>query len=227
LVLRWQCRNSEQFGGWTRQYDGKKIISKLVYDEIRCRDSHYQPPVSFMDFVAIRKVTKCDKSGYLLQAPANHSTFATTNPGVYEYIPTVIHRLKRRSCELYEANFALVIRTKDTVSILKWLILCALEKDCMAPPGSQLSCKFSGDRFTQYAHCVYEYIPTVIHRLKRRSCELYEANFALVIRTKDTVSILKWLILCALEKDCMAPPGSQLSCKFSGDRFTQYAHCHR
>ncbi|VDM65989.1 unnamed protein product [Strongylus vulgaris] len=55
----------------------------------------------------------------------------------------------------------------------------------------------------------------------------HDANLAFVVRTTDAVEILKWYVLCALEKECMAPAGAQLICKFREDRYTAYAGCHR
>ncbi|KAK5983788.1 hypothetical protein GCK32_010964 [Trichostrongylus colubriformis] len=63
--------------------------------------------------------------------------------------------------------------------------------------------------------------------MKRNPCENYGATFAFILRTEKTITILKWWVLCALEKDCMAPPGSQLYCKFGRERYTQYGDCHR
>ncbi|KAK5976030.1 hypothetical protein GCK32_018136 [Trichostrongylus colubriformis] len=102
------------------------------------------------------------QSAFLLQTPASHSTFAATDPGVYNYFPTLIAYLKQYPN--YEANFAFIVRTKEAITVLKWFVLCALEKDCMGPPGAQLSCSFSNDRFKQYAKC-HRYDQSVINLL--------------------------------------------------------------
>ncbi|KAK6027069.1 hypothetical protein OSTOST_06907, partial [Ostertagia ostertagi] len=46
-------------------------------------------------------------------------------------------------------------------------------------------------------------------------------------RNGSITQAVQRLVLCALEKDCMAPPGSQRFCNFGSDRFMQYAECHR
>ncbi|KAK6036294.1 hypothetical protein COOONC_26201, partial [Cooperia oncophora] len=121
----------------------KKDRLDLVYDEIRCRETFWRS----------RNVTECGKSAYLLQSSSNHGVFPTTDPGVYEYIPTLLPHLKQKSCENHDAGFAFVVRTKDAINILKWYVLCALEKDCMAPPGAQLICRFGENRWEHYAKC--------------------------------------------------------------------------
>ncbi|KHJ93648.1 hypothetical protein OESDEN_06435 [Oesophagostomum dentatum] len=73
----------------------------------------------------------------------------------------------------------------------------------------------------------YDYIPTDIEALKEGRCSNLQANFIFVVRTTDAVDILRWYVLCALEKDCMAPPGSQLRCSFGHGRYKVYANCHR
>ncbi|VDO31269.1 unnamed protein product [Haemonchus placei] len=131
----------------------KKDRLDLVHDEIRSRN-----------FLKNPNVTTCGKSAYLLQLSSSHGVFPTTNPGVYEYIPTILRYLKQRSSENHDAGFAFVVRTKDAIKILKWYVLCALEKDCMAPPGAQLYCNFGEDRWDHYAGC-HRYDQSVINLL--------------------------------------------------------------
>ncbi|XGW26300.1 hypothetical protein V3C99_007150 [Haemonchus contortus] len=140
----------------------------LVYDEITCQEtSPAEEFLSWLGFAQKSNVTDCDKSSYLLQRSSEHSIYATTNPGMYDYIPTIINNQSRKSCENYDANFAFIVKTKETISILKWLVLCALEMGCMAPPGSQLNCNFNGDRYTRYANC---------HRYDQSAINLLLAN---------------------------------------------------
>ncbi|CAJ0605694.1 unnamed protein product [Cylicocyclus nassatus] len=72
---------------------------------------------------------------------------------------------------------------------------------------------------------LYEYLPTNTEELKKNEC--YAAGFAFAVRTADTVQLMKWDVLCALEKDCMAPPGAKLKCSFEKDNYRKYANCHR
>ncbi|KAK5968908.1 hypothetical protein GCK32_008122 [Trichostrongylus colubriformis] len=140
----------------------KKDRLDLVYDEVRCRRYHDWP--KSRNFLENPNVTECGKSAYLLQSSSSHGVFPTTNPGVYEYIPTLLSYLKQKSCENHDAGFAFVVRTEDALNILKWYVLCALEKNCMAPPGAQLSCRFGEDRYSHYAGC-HRYDQSVINLL--------------------------------------------------------------
>uniref|UniRef100_A0A158P930 SCP domain-containing protein n=1 Tax=Angiostrongylus cantonensis TaxID=6313 RepID=A0A158P930_ANGCA len=86
---------------------------------------------------------------------------------------------------------------------------------------------FVNKKIGYFTASVYDFIPTLPERLRSKTCVNYDAGFAFVVRTSDAMSILKWYVICALEKNCMAPPGAVLYCNFGDDRFLQYANCHR
>ncbi|MFH4978761.1 hypothetical protein AB6A40_005470 [Gnathostoma spinigerum] len=100
-----------------------------------------------------KNVTDCKKSSYLLFGRSGHSILAATHPGMYKYITTDLATPERQSLEMYDANIMFIVRTKETMdSIMKWMVLCATERECISPNGAQLICSFSEDRIS-YAGC--------------------------------------------------------------------------
>ncbi|WKY04703.1 hypothetical protein Q1695_005595 [Nippostrongylus brasiliensis] len=93
----------------------------------------------------------CKKSSILLSVYSHHGVFSTMHPDVYMFIPTRIERLLKTHG--YGAPMMYVVRTNVSIGILKWLVLCAVERNCMSPPGAEKSCHFGSDKFSQYAHC--------------------------------------------------------------------------
>ncbi|VDM65277.1 unnamed protein product [Strongylus vulgaris] len=72
---------------------------------------------------------------------------------------------------------------------------------------------------------LYSYLPTDIEALKTERC--YDAAFAFIAKTVEASELMRWYVLCALEKDCMGPPEAQLACSFAKDKLRIYANCHR
>ncbi|KAJ1364117.1 hypothetical protein KIN20_024134 [Parelaphostrongylus tenuis] len=149
----------------------KKDRLDLVYKEINCRKDRGWT-WNNIDSV----VTDCRKPGYLLHSSSGHSVYATTNPGVYDFIPTLPERLRSKSCLNYDAGFAFVVRTSDSINILKWYVLCALEKNCMAPYGASPYCAFEEDRFYHYANC-HRYDQSIINLLLANSYDYNSMNY--------------------------------------------------
>ena len=69
-----------------------------------------------------------------------------------------------------------------------------------------------------------------------------EATFLLIAKTRNSIDSLKWYaifevvfikyrtfmwVLCALEKECMAPINSKINCNFGRDRYSADPVCHR
>jgi hypothetical protein len=91
----------------------------------------------------------------VLISPAAHSIFATTTSGMYDYLP--MSQNHSIHVPMVGATVFFLSSTPSLIGdVIKWWVLCALEKDCMAPPGHSLYCNFrdnGGDRFAKYAHC--------------------------------------------------------------------------
>jgi hypothetical protein len=142
----------------------KKGDLSHVYALLNCRKKRVYLPPSFnrsavMDTgLAIESgwhkhlwrdsLARCDKYAYMLHGWTGHGIYPATHPEVYKYLPSNIPAIKHVSGKMYEAGFALVVRTREVVrDVLKWYVLCGLEPSCMAPPGSHTGCRFGGDRF--------------------------------------------------------------------------------
>lgn len=158
---------------------------EIVYDEIRCRKYNELPDARIF-FDSPNVTRQCGKSGYLLHSPSSHSIFAVTHPGVYDYIPTLLEYIKQSSCENQDANFAYIVRTQDAINTLKWLVLCALEENCMAPPGAKLKCEFQTDRFLYYAKC-HRYDQSVLNILLANRFGYYAKNYVSKMGTEGVI----------------------------------------
>lgn len=76
-----------------------------------------------------------------------HSIITATHPGMVEYLPIIKEGGVR---DMLQAS-AVVYVNMDEVQrhVMKWAVICALQLDCIAPPGSKLFCgnNFPRDRF--------------------------------------------------------------------------------
>ncbi|WKX91637.1 hypothetical protein Q1695_010007 [Nippostrongylus brasiliensis] len=96
-------------------------------------------------------VAECRKAAYLLHGYSGHGIYPATATAVYNFIPTNFVEIKKPKAKMYEAGFAFVARTIDAMeNIVKWYVLCALEKDCMAGNHRErIRCYFKKDRYDQ------------------------------------------------------------------------------
>ncbi|KAE9548917.1 hypothetical protein FO519_007862 [Halicephalobus sp. NKZ332] len=74
---------------------------------------------------------KRERSPYLLHSSTGHTIYPVTMSSIYDYFPTDIEKMK--STPMYEAGLVTVFRTRRALKLLKWYVLCALEKNCMVP----------------------------------------------------------------------------------------------
>ncbi|VDM23487.1 unnamed protein product [Toxocara canis] len=137
-----------------------------IYDLVRCKRNHTAaPPLASIAERDERELSvphesgwdqkqwrenirECRKSSYLLHGYTGHGIFPATHPDTYVYIPTNLHEIKKPKAKMYDAGFVFAVKTTETIqNIVKWYVLCALEKNCMGGDYSKI-CSFSkNDRF--------------------------------------------------------------------------------
>ncbi|CAI5443737.1 unnamed protein product [Caenorhabditis angaria] len=105
-------------------------------------------------------------SDILLSIPTYHSNFAVLHTTLLEYFPTSsIPLLKsEKSGAQLGTGFMYFARTRQTLEMLKWWTLCALDSKCMAPDGAKLTCDFSGGKYNVQANC-FRYDQSVLNIL--------------------------------------------------------------
>lgn len=83
-----------------------------------------------------------NSSGFLYYlVPNGHSILSATHPKMFEYLP--MKNVNETKMMQPQANGFLVFNTLETRKfIFKWVILCSLVQDCIAPKGSTKRCQF-------------------------------------------------------------------------------------
>ncbi|CAB07606.2 Nucleotide-diphospho-sugar transferase domain-containing protein [Caenorhabditis elegans] len=120
----------------------KSHLKELFFSELKSNatikngENEEISPIKFFDFTG-------------------HSNYATLFLDVLTYFPTnslTLLKNEKNGVQL-GANTFILSRTKFSIEILKWWVLCALDKTCMSPPGAQVACRFSKDRYNDFANC--------------------------------------------------------------------------
>ena len=93
-----------------------------------------------------------ETQGVVLLSRTYASIFAVTHPNMYKFIPSKIDLLKQ--IEQWESNSILLYRTDKIYNhVIKWWVICALQKECFAPILT-LHCTFeNGERYNNFSNC--------------------------------------------------------------------------
>ena len=107
--------------------------------------------------------TMLEKSGIALTENTGHSSFATTDQRTYKYLTPNITMLKQK--RMIGAGFIAVTNRMEIQKhiIEKW-VSCSLKRDCIAPVGTTIGCRFKADRYREYANC-HRYDQSVLNIL--------------------------------------------------------------
>ena len=81
-----------------------------------------------------------------------HSTYRVTHPITYLYLPSKTEYLVKYN--QFQGGVFVVYRTEEVYNaVIKWAILCSLEKDCIAPIDKKDGCDFFSSR-NVFSGCV-------------------------------------------------------------------------
>ena len=84
------------------------------------------------------------KSGILLYCDIlrhTHSIVAAVDPGTRKYFPLTPQGKAGLVKDMLQGGATLVFNTADVQElVMKWTSICALGKECIAPPGSTINC---------------------------------------------------------------------------------------
>uniref|UniRef100_A0AC34Q5K6 Uncharacterized protein n=1 Tax=Panagrolaimus sp. JU765 TaxID=591449 RepID=A0AC34Q5K6_9BILA len=75
---------------------------------------------------------------FQMSGATGHSMRHATNPGIYKYVP--LDMTIDRHHDMMEANMMIFHKNEVSKEIIKWSVLCAINRDCIEPPGSVLAC---------------------------------------------------------------------------------------
>ncbi|CAL2042809.1 unnamed protein product [Caenorhabditis brenneri] len=111
-----------------------------------------------------------------------HSNFAVLHPDLMDFFPTVSIEVLKTEQQV-GSGFIFVPRTRETVEILKWWVVCSFTEKCINPVGHKLRCNFDTDRFNIYAKC-FRYDKSVLNLLLLNKYREYEKYYLKVMGIK-------------------------------------------
>ncbi|GFO22779.1 metk_1 protein [Plakobranchus ocellatus] len=95
-----------------------------------------------------------------------HSSYVVTNPHMYTFLMT--NERKLQATPHFEFNLAVIHNTRRVKhEFMRYLVSCALEEYCIAPPGSKVSCDLNMGNNKKYARC-HRYDESAINLILNR-----------------------------------------------------------
>uniref|UniRef100_A0A0K0ELX8 Nucleotid_trans domain-containing protein n=2 Tax=Strongyloides stercoralis TaxID=6248 RepID=A0A0K0ELX8_STRER len=81
------------------------------------------------------------KSSYILHSKTFHGIVRATVSGMFDYLPSNIEKMIEKKSLMFQAGLVYIIRDNESMKkIIKWYVLCSLQKECIAPKKSKKVC---------------------------------------------------------------------------------------
>lgn len=116
-----------------------------------------------------------NRSTLLLHGYSGYTIYKTTMSSIYNYIPTNINKMM--VTRMYDAGFIYTFPFPDKNENLKWLVLCALEEDCLVPSNITYPIhKCNNDLTSNEPEC-HRFDQSALNILLSNSFDFNEANY--------------------------------------------------
>ena len=123
--------------------------------------------------------TKLERSGVVMLHQSPLSAYSCTAPSLYEYLSANVTKLMNMAT--YGGGLVLFQRNQQMIDdVMRWLLICSLEKTCSEPKGARLTCgggmphKNPSKFVTPYKSC-HRYDMSILSILEANSYN-YEMN---------------------------------------------------
>ncbi|CEF60906.1 Protein of unknown function DUF1647 family-containing protein [Strongyloides ratti] len=177
-----------------------------IYRKLKCPKCFWKYRYSGFDKTVHKfNIKHCHKSSFMFTVPTFHGILSTIHPTTLKYFPTDKKRYTNRTISReYDAAFSIIVKTKDTVdNVLKWAVLCALEKNCIEAEKWHGCYGFTKKNIFSSKNVCYRFDQSIFSLLLHNSNNYDNRNYVTEIHNFMDIDRNTKLDLSLLKKKCV------------------------
>uniref|UniRef100_A0A0N5C141 Nucleotide-diphospho-sugar transferase domain-containing protein n=1 Tax=Strongyloides papillosus TaxID=174720 RepID=A0A0N5C141_STREA len=177
-----------------------------VYRKLKCRKCFWKYRYTGFDKNVYNfNVNHCHKSSFMFTVPTFHGILPTIHSKTLKYFPTEKKRYANKTISRqYDAAFSIIVKTKDTVdNVLKWAVLCALEKNCIEAEKWHGCYGFTRKNIFSSHNVCYRFDQSILTLLLHNSNNYDNRNYVTEIHNFIDIDRNTVTDLDSLEKSCL------------------------
>uniref|UniRef100_A0A0K0ECS6 Nucleotide-diphospho-sugar transferase domain-containing protein n=2 Tax=Strongyloides stercoralis TaxID=6248 RepID=A0A0K0ECS6_STRER len=204
------CKNGKPFDH--KENEQKDIVNEPrqkpflnIYRKLRCSKCFWKYRYSGFDKKTYRfNIKHCHKSSFMFTVPTFHGILPTIHPTTLKYFPTDKERyINKTISREYDAAFSIIVKTKDTVNnVLKWAVLCALEKNCIEAEKWHGCYGFTKKNIFSLKNVCYRFDQSIFSLLLHNSNNYDNRNYVTEIHNFVDIERNTFSDLKSLKKTC-------------------------
>uniref|UniRef100_A0A0N4Z8M6 CAP domain-containing protein n=1 Tax=Parastrongyloides trichosuri TaxID=131310 RepID=A0A0N4Z8M6_PARTI len=177
-----------------------------IYRKLKCKKCFWKYRYAGFDKNIYKyNIKHCQKASMMLNVPAFHGILSTVHSTTLKYFPTEKKRYANHAISRqYDAAFSIIVKTKDTVNnVLKWAVLCALEKNCIEAEKWHGCYGFTRKNIFSTSNVCYRFDQSIISLLLHNSNNYDNRNYVTEIHNFVNIERDTRLDLHLLDKTCL------------------------